>query len=173
MTKSLRFLIAFVAVVTMLSSCKKAAVTDVSILTSHKWSYTSATETYSDSGAITHNLFYTNSTCTQTGYTEFHDYATNSALRLAYSYNTSQCPGYYMPSVGISSWNIDPDNTILYLNGNTSDGTGGSWYTIKTLNNSSIVLTNVYQTIIGYTGQYPNQTPVYHTITDTYTYTAQ
>ena len=173
MSKNLRFLVAFVAVVTLLTSCKKATVTDVSILTSHKWTLSSNVETYSDSGAISHNLMPTKPTCTSTGYTEFHDYATNSSLRLAYSYNTSQCPGYSKPSLGITSWNIDPDNTVLYLDGNTTDGAGGNWYTIATLNNSTIVLTTVAQTIIGYTGSYPNQTPVYHTVTDTWTFNAQ
>jgi hypothetical protein len=171
--KSLKVLLAFVLVVSVLSSCKKAATTDTSILTSHKWALSTAAETYSDSGAVSHNLLYTSATCTSSSYTEFHDYATNSTLRLAYDYSNSQCPGYYMPNVGVTSWNIDPDNTILYLNGSTTDGSGGNWYTIVTLNNSTIVLTQVNQIFIDYVGTYPNVTPVYHTVTDTYTYTAK
>lgn len=174
MKKTLRLLVAIIAVVATLSSCKKT--TDISILTGHKWSLTTAAETYSDSAGVSHNLLST--TCVATGYTEFHDYAainttnTSNPMRLAYNYNTSTCPGYFMPNIGISSWNIDPDNTALYLNGNLTDGTGGNWNTITTLNSSTLVLTYVYQRQIGNTGA-PNFNPIYDTRTQTFTYNAK
>jgi hypothetical protein len=171
MIKNLRFLFAIVTIVALLSSCKKT--TDLSLLTGHKWSLTAHTRTYSDSIGVSHNLIQTNVACQNKGYTEFHDYGTNSSLRLAYTYQTSTCPGYSLPAVGVSSWNIDPDNTVLYLNGSITDGTGGMWFTIASISGSSLVLTTLDQRVIGSTGTPPNQTLVYDSVTETWTYSAQ
>ncbi|MCW3124400.1 MAG: hypothetical protein JWO03_58 [Bacteroidetes bacterium] len=169
--KNLRLLLAFAVVLTLLSSCKKSDPTSLSYLTSHKWNVTAYTRGYSDSTA-THNLLATNATCTTTSYTEFHDYASNNSLRLAYEYITTNCPGFTSPIIQVSSWDLDNDNKNLYLDGSSSSGTGGKWYTITTLNSSTIVLTYVYQRQVGNTGA-PNFNPVYDTVTETMTYSAQ
>ncbi len=171
MIKSFKSLLVIVALIAMASSCKKA--TDLSNLTSHKWTISTAAETYSDSAGISHNLLGVDTPCQHSSYTEYHTQAANSPLKLAYSYGSTNCPAYYMPSLGISSWDIDPDQTVLYLNGNTTDGTGGTWYTIQTLSASSMVLTQVASTIAAYTGTYPNRVPVYHVVTDTWTYSVK
>jgi hypothetical protein len=167
----LKFLFVLVAFTAMFSSCKKT--TDTSILEGHKWVLSTASETYSDSGSISHNLNPTNPLCQTSAYTEFHDYTANDPLRLQYTYSTTNCAGAITtPSVALSSWNIDPDNTVLYIGGNLNDGTGGNWFTIVTLTSSSLVYSNVFQSSIGSSGP-PNFTPIYHTVTDTYTMTVK
>src|SRR5580704_17091916 len=110
MNAKIKLLVAIVALMAMISSCKKK--TDLSILTGHKWSLTSGKETYSDSGSLSHNLLTPDTVCQSSSYTEFHDCATNSPSRLAYTYMTTNCPGQiFMRDLGISSWNNDPDNT--------------------------------------------------------------
>ena len=169
--KNFKAVVVVAAMIMLVSSCSKTDNSYVGILTSHKWNVTSAVEGYSDS-AVTHNLLSNNPACQVTGYTEFDNYAPNSQLRLAFNYTTSTCPGYNMPNIGKSAWDIDRDNLNLYLNGSSTDGTGGQWFKITTLNGSTIVLTYVYQRVIGNTGS-PNFTPIYDTATDTITWTAQ
>ena len=162
MTKSLRFLFAFVAVVTLLSSCKKTAVTDLSILTSHKWNITNAVETYSDSGSISHNLIPTSAICQTTGYSEFHDFESSAATsRLAYYYSTSNCTGYSSPSISTSPWDIDPDNANINTSIPPGTSSNTQWYKITTINSSTLVLTFVYQRTLS----------VYNPITFTYSTT--
>src|SRR5579863_8278938 len=90
MSKHLKFLLAITLVIALFSSCKKT--TDVGTLTGHKWSLTSANETYSDS-VVTNSLLQVQRTCTTTSYIEFANYAANSPLRLYYTYTTTNCPG--------------------------------------------------------------------------------
>ena len=165
--KHLKFILVFAVTVALFSSCKKT--TDLSILTGHKWVLNSVRATYSDS-TVSHNLMPTDTICQSTSYTEFHDYAANSTLRLSYTYATTNCAGQIgSPMVGLTSWSIDPDNTVLYLNGNTSNGNGGTWYNIQTLSSSKMVLTIIFQNQIGNTGA-PTFAPIYDTETDTYTW---
>jgi hypothetical protein len=168
--KHLKLLFVFAVAVALFSSCKKT--TDLSILMGHKWVLSSVKATYSDS-TVSHNLMPANPICQTTSYTEFHDYTSSNPLRLAYTYATTNCQGQIgSPSVGLTSWSIDPDNTVLYLNGNTSNGNGGTWYNIQTLSSSSMVLTIIFQNQIGFTGGV-NPQPIYDTETDTYTWSVK
>ena len=171
MNKSLKFLFVLALIAAMFSSCKKKT-TDLSILTGHKWVLSTARETFSDS-TVSHNLMSVDTICQNTSYTEFHDYNTNNPLRFEYTYATTNCSGQYvMPDLGVQSWDIDPDNTALYVGGNTTNGQGGTWYTLQSLTSSSMVLTQVYQSQIGNTG-FPGFTPIYHTVTDTWTFSVK
>lgn len=155
-----------VAVAAMFSSCKKS--TDTSILEGHKWVLKTATETYSDSGAISHNLLAGDTLCPTTRYTEFHGPETNAVLKLAYTYITATCSPYSFPDVGLTTWDIDPDNTVLYLDGNVNNGgEGGIWYTITSISSSQLVLTIVNQRVIGQSNTGGN---IYDVATDTWTY---
>jgi hypothetical protein len=171
MTKHLKSLLVIAAVIALFSSCKKT--TDFSIITGHKWVLSTVAETYSDSAGVSHNLMPANPVCQSSSYTEFQGNGTNSVLKLAYTYSTTNCPGQYMmPSLGITSWDIDPDNTVLYLNGSNTNGTGGVWYNIQSIGGSSMVLTRVFQNQIGTTGGL-HPAPIYDTVTDTWTYTVK
>lgn len=171
MTKNLRFLLAIVAVVTMLSSCKKAAVTDTSILTGHKWVLTGDVVSYSDS-VVTHNQIHTSPTCLDTTWFEFHDYTTNSAIRALYQYTSIHCTNasYNTPMINVGSWDIDRDNNNVILNYSGTNVLNGTWLAIKTINSNSLVLTAISEEVATYTGTYPNQVAVYHTITETWTF---
>jgi hypothetical protein len=169
MFKNFKFMIAALILVVTISSCKKST-SDLSILTGHKWKMSTSVESYSDS-AVTHNLIYVNPSCQTTGYTEFHDYANESSIRLAYNYTTSQCPGYNLPNIGMTSWNIDNDNANLYMNGDPSTGLGGQWFTLTSISGSQFVVTYVYQRVIGNSGA-PNFTNIYDTATDVTTFTS-
>jgi hypothetical protein len=170
MKNHLKLLLVVAVVAALFSSCKKSP-SDSSILEGHKWSLTAYTETYSDSAGVSHNLMPPDTICVASSYTQYESNATNSVLKLAYTYITDNCPGQYtMPDVGISSWNIDPDNTALYLNGDEYNGNNGEWFTIQSLTSSSMVLTIVNTNQIFPVG---GTTPTYHTVTDTWTYTAQ
>ncbi len=168
MKKSLKFLFIAAAFAAMFSSCKKTP-TSLAILTGHKWVLQSATATYSDSTGKTKNLMPKDTVCTTSSYTEFQNYGSGSELRLAYEHTTSNCAGYYTPEVSVTSWDMSPDNSTLYLYGSPTNGTGGVWFTIQTLSASQMVLVLVSDDQIGTTG-YPNYTPIYHVVTATYTY---
>ena len=160
MKRNLKFLALVALVVSMFSSCKKT--TDLSIITGHKWALTAYTETYSDSPGVSHNLMPVDTPCQNSSYTQFYNYTTNSSVRDAYTYLTTNCPGQIStPDVAITTWNIDPDNTVLFWQQNT--------YNISSISSSSMALT-----ITGQSELFPITTPVsYHTVTDTWTYSAQ
>jgi hypothetical protein len=172
MKKNLGFLLALVAVVTTLSSCKKAAVTDTSILTSHKWVLTSDLVTYSDSVGVSHNQIHNSPTCLDTTWFEFHDYTTNSTVRALYQYTSNHCTNtsYVQPLINVGSWDIDRDNANLLLNTTGTNALNGNWLAIKTINSNTLVLTTVSEQVATYIGNYPNQTAVYHTVTETLTF---
>ena len=170
MNKTLKFLFVFALVATLFSSCKKSP-SDLSILTSHKWVLTASTQTYSDS-SVTHNLIQPDTICQTTSYTEFHDRTPNNELRLAYTYYTTNCAGYHSPEISISSWDIDADNANIYLHGDVNNGNNGTWYTLTSLNSSTMVITYVQQVSIGTTGA-PHYTPIYHTVTSTQTFSVK
>lgn len=170
MNKHLKFLFALSLIVVALASCKKSP-SDTTVLTSHKWVLSTSTAKYSDS-TVTHNLIQPDTICQTTSYTELHDRTPNNALRLAYTYYTTNCPAYHTPAIDISSWDIDADNANLYLYGNTTDGAGGQWYALSNVSGSGMTLTYVQQEAIGNTG-YPNYTPIYHVVTYTQTFTTK
>lgn len=171
MKKHLTLVLAAGALMLSFSSCKKT--TDLSIITGHKWELQSATATFSDSTGISHNLMAGNIACPSPPITEFQNYAPNSHIRLAYTYVSVVCGNnqfFSLPNLGITAWDMDPDNMILYVDGSTVDGTGGYWLNITTLNGSSLVLSYVFQNQIG---QSTGGSPLYDTETQTVTYTAQ
>lgn len=172
MKKNLGFLLALVAVVTMLSSCKKDTVTNTSILTGHKWVLTSDLVTYSDSVGRSHNQIQTSATCLDTTWFEFHDYTTNSTVRALYQYTSNHCTNtsYQQPAINVGSWDIDRDNANLLLNYNGANALNGNWLAIKTINSNTLVLTALSEEVATYIGNYPNQTAVYHTVTETWTF---
>jgi hypothetical protein len=127
------------------------------------------TETYSDSVGVSHNTLQVDTACPSTSYTEYHTNETNSPVKLAYTYVTSGCIQQgSTPTILLSAWDIDPDNANILLGADPSNGSGGTWFTIKTLNSSSMVLTQSYNRS-AYVAPADTQI-VYHTITDTYTY---
>jgi hypothetical protein len=167
MKNSLKLLLVITVVAALFSSCKKSP-SDTSILEGHKWVLSTAAETYSDSAGISHNLLAGDTGCQPTSYMEFENNATNSVVKLYYTYITDNCTGQYStPNVDIHSWNIDPNNTVLYLEGQ-QDGSGQTPFNIQTLTSSSMVLTTANTVEIAF-----NPTRLYHTVTDTWTYTVQ
>lgn len=165
--KNVKFLITAVAFIALLASCKKTTVTNASTLEGHKWVLTADATTYSDSVGVSHNNIYVSPTCLDTTYYEFQDYTPNSPTRVLYQYTSEHCTNtsYNSPNISLGTWSLDNDNSNLNLNGN--------WFAIKTLSGSTLVLTQSSEQVSTYVGSYPNQVAVYHTITETITYTAQ
>ena len=148
-------------------------MTDVSILTGHKWMVTSDLTTYSDSGAVTHNNLPAVTSCLDTTYLEFHDYAQNSTVRYLYEYFSNHCSNanYNNPNITIGSWNIDNDNANLLINYNGTDPLNGTWFSIKSISGSSFILTTVSNQISSYSNTIP-PTAIYHQVTETITFSA-
>jgi hypothetical protein len=72
--------------------------------------------------------------------------------------------------ISVGSWDIDRDNANLLLNFNGTNALNGTWLSIKTINSNTLVLTTLSEEVATYIGNYPNQTAVYHTVTETWTF---
>ena len=163
--KSLRLLVAFAAVLTLLAYCKKSDPTRANILTGHKWVVsTSTTQISGDTSYTINNLRYDTLPCQKDGYREFRDYLNNTTERSYYDYTESKCLGE-TADVTTGFWDLDKESEYLTFSANGGSGQSYSWK-ITSLDGSKLVLTSTYTTPVTIGTSTP---PYYRTVTRTIT----